>query len=164
MRKNHPPLHLYRQSVATLPRNRRISSAKTLHLSQEMPFPLYLSITSPCPLYSPVVTCKSFFVRSGRKPRRAQGPYASTDRQREGTARATDQIAGSRHGRYALDADGERRRHAQLVALPHRRRTDGRKLRLPGTQKGRREAEHAKHSRPWTEDTLTARAVAPTRG
>jgi hypothetical protein len=33
-----------------------------------MPFGIYLSMTYRCPLYSPVVTCKSFFTTKPRNP------------------------------------------------------------------------------------------------
>ena len=69
-RKKRGPLHLSRKSVASLPPHRYITFTQALHLSQETPFPPCLSMTSPCPLYSPVVTCKSFFELKSKEERR----------------------------------------------------------------------------------------------
>jgi len=65
---NSPPKssqwHHSRKTVASLVGNRCISPARALHLSAKMPIPPLHSITYPIPLYSPVITCKSFFARN----------------------------------------------------------------------------------------------------
>jgi hypothetical protein len=63
------------KTVATLARDRCISSASALHLSYEMPFPGLLSMTYRRPLYFPVVTCKSFFATKPRNSDKKSFPF-----------------------------------------------------------------------------------------